>query len=163
MDCSSPGSSVHEIFQAMILEWVAISFSRGSSQPRVKPRSPALQADSSPIELQGKPHFVLILYSSFPGGSRGKEPTAISGDLRDVGWIPWLGRSPGGGHGNPLQYSCLENSMDRGAWRAAVHRVRKSQTQLNQLSMHAILYSLNVAYHIDWLSIIWWTILASQG
>ena len=55
MDCSPPGFSVHEIFQARILEWVAISFSRGSSQPRDEPRSPALQADSLPTELQGKP------------------------------------------------------------------------------------------------------------
>ena len=55
MDCSPPGSSVHEIFQTRILEWVAISFSRGSSQPRDEPRSPALQADSLPTELQGKP------------------------------------------------------------------------------------------------------------
>ena len=45
--------------------------------------------------------------------------------------IPGSERSPGGGHGNPLQYSCLENPMDRGAWRATVHRVAKSQTQLN--------------------------------
>ena len=129
--------------------------------PGIEPRSPALQADSLPTELQGKPHFVLILYSSFPGGARGKEPTCQWGDIWDVGWIPGLGRSPGGGHGSPLQYSCLENPIDRGAWRAAVHGVRKSQTQLKQLSMHAILYSLNVAYHIDWFSIICWTILAS--
>ena len=50
------------------------------------------------------------------------------GDVRDMGSIPGWGRSPGGGHGNPLQYSCLENSMDRGAWRAAVQRVAKCQT-----------------------------------
>ena len=49
--------------------------------------------------------------------------------------IPGLGRSPGGGHGNPLQYSCLENPMDRGAWRAAVHRVTKSRTGLSGHSM----------------------------
>jgi len=49
-------------------------------------------------------------------------------DLRDVGSIPGLGRSPGGGHGNPLQYSCLENPMDRGAWQATVYGVAKSQT-----------------------------------
>ena len=49
--------------------------------------------------------------------------------------IPESGRSSGGGHGNPLQYSCLENPMDRGAWWASVHRVAKSQTQLKQLSM----------------------------
>ena len=60
-----------------------------------------------------------------------------SGDVRDVGSTPGLGRSPGGGHDNPLQYSCLENPMDRGAWRALVHRVTKSKTQLKQPSMHA--------------------------
>ena len=46
-------------------------------------------------------------------------------DLRNVGLVPGSGRSPGGGHGNPLQYSCLEDSMDRGAWQAMVHRVNK--------------------------------------
>ena len=51
-----------------------------------------------------------------------------SGDLRDKGLIPGLGRSPGGGHSSPLQYSCLEKPMDRGAWRAMVHRVTKSGT-----------------------------------
>ena len=47
---------------------------------------------------------------------------------KDTGLIPELGRSPGGGHGNPLQYSCLEHPMDKGAWRTTVHRVVKSQT-----------------------------------
>ena len=61
----------------------------------------------------------------FPGGSDGKESTCNAGDL---GSVPGLGRSPGEGHGNPLQYSCLENPMDRGACRAAVHRVKKSRT-----------------------------------
>ena len=60
-----------------------------------------------------------------------KNPPANAGDTRDVGLIPGLGRSPGEGNGNPLQYSFLENSMDRGAWQATVHRVAKSQTQLN--------------------------------
>ena len=55
MDCSPPGSSVHGIFQARVLEWVAISFSRGSSQLGIEPGSPALQADSLPTKLQGKP------------------------------------------------------------------------------------------------------------
>ena len=61
----------------------------------------------------------------FPGGSDGKESACIAGD---VGSISGLGRSPGRGHGNPLQYSCLENPMDRGAWRATVHGVAKSKT-----------------------------------
>ena len=51
-----------------------------------------------------------------------------AGDIRDVGLIPGLGRSPGGGHGNTPQYSQLENPMDRGAWRATVHGVTKSRT-----------------------------------
>ena len=59
-----------------------------------------------------------------------------AGDIRDLGSIPGLGRSPGGGHGNPLQYSCLENPMDRGAWRATVHGVAKSWTRLKGLSIH---------------------------
>ena len=62
------------------------------------------------------------------GGTSGKDPPANAGDVREAGSIPGLGRSPGGGHGNPLQYSCLENPMARGAWRATVHRVTKSRT-----------------------------------
>ena len=54
-------------------------------------------------------------------------PTS-AGDRRDVGSVPGLGRSPGGGHGNPLQYSCLENPTDRGAWKTTVPRAEKSQT-----------------------------------
>ena len=64
----------------------------------------------------------------FPGGSDAKESAHIVGDL---GLIPELGRSPGGRHGTALQYSCLENPMDRGAWRAAVHGVPKSQIRLH--------------------------------
>ena len=59
---------------------------------------------------------------------------ANAGDKRVAGSIPGLGRSPGGGHGNPRQYSCLENPMDRESWWAMVHRVSKSQTRLKQLS-----------------------------
>ena len=61
----------------------------------------------------------------FPGGSLGKEPTCNAGNARDAVSVPGLGWSPGGGHGYPLQYSCLENPMDRGAWRGTVHRVTK--------------------------------------
>ena len=59
-----------------------------------------------------------------------RNPPANAGDVREVGSIPGLGRSPGGGHGNSLQDSCLENPMDRGAWQTTVHRAAKSQTQL---------------------------------
>ena len=57
-----------------------------------------------------------------------KNPPADAGDVRDVGSVPELGRCPGGGHGNPLQCSCLENPMDRGAWQATVHGVTESDT-----------------------------------
>ena len=59
-----------------------------------------------------------------------KNPPANAGDIRDAGLIPKPGRSSGGRQGNSLQYSCAENPMDRGAWRAAVHRVAQSQTRL---------------------------------
>ena len=65
------------------------------------------------------------------GGSVAKNCLANTGDARDAGSIPGSGRSPGGGHGNPLQYSCLENPMDRGAWWATVHGVGKSRTRLS--------------------------------
>ena len=68
------------------------------------------------------------LYLGFPGSSVGKESTCNAGDL---GSIPGLGSSPGGGHGNPFQYSCLENPIYRGAWWATVRRVAKSQTRLS--------------------------------
>ena len=64
----------------------------------------------------------------FPGGKARKESTCKAGDL---GLIPGLGRSPGEGNGNPLQYSCMENPMDRGAWQATVHGVTMSRTQLS--------------------------------
>ena len=67
-----------------------------------------------------------------------KNPSDNAGDLRDAGSILGLRRSPGGGHANPLQYSCLENPMDRGAWLATIHRVTKSQTGLKQLSTQHI-------------------------
>ena len=63
-----------------------------------------------------------------------KNSPVNEGDIRDLGSIPGLGRSPGGGHGNQLQYSCLENAMDRGAWQDPVHWVSESWIQLKRLS-----------------------------
>ena len=77
------------------------------------------------------------IVSGFPGGTSGKEPTANAGDVRASGLIPGLGRSPGGEHGNQLQYTCLENPMDRGVWWATVHGVAESWTELsNWVRMH---------------------------
>ena len=103
MDYSLPGSSVHGIFQARVLEWVAIAFSE------IQPQR---------------------IYLGFPGGSVVKNSPANAGDM---GWIHGSGRSPGEGNGNVLQYSCLENSMDRGAWRTTVNQVTKEQDMTYRL------------------------------
>jgi len=68
----------------------------------------------------------IISFWGFPGGAVVKNPLANAGDAEDAGSIPRLGRSPGGGNGNPLQYSCLENSMGREAWQATMHGVSKT-------------------------------------
>ena len=81
--------------------------------------------------LPGEHLLELVIYPSlsmnrgFPCGSHGKEPSCNEGDIRDWGSIPGSGRFPGGGNGNPLQYSCLENPTDRGACRATVPRVTR--------------------------------------
>ena len=79
----------------------------------------------NPVELPTK--FLSVLTDGLPWGSDGKESACNAGD---PGSILGLERSPAGAHGNPLQYSCLENSMDRGGWRPVVHGVTKSQTRL---------------------------------
>ena len=75
---------------------------------------------------------------SFPDGSVVKNPPA---NARDLGSIPGSERSPGGGHGNPLQYSCLENLMDRGAWWVTIHMAAQSWTCLKRLSTSATMFS----------------------
>ena len=84
-------------------------------------------------------HYPLLFYTKgFPGGSDGKESACNAGDL---GSIPGSGRPPGGGHGNPLQYACLENPMDRGALRVPVHAVAKSWTRLSSTAQHSTFYT----------------------
>ena len=72
-----------------------------------------------------------------------KNPSANAGDIRDVGLIPGLGRFPGGGQGNPLQYSYLENSMDRGTWQTIVHGVAKSRTRLSDFHFTSLPFSIS--------------------
>ena len=79
------------------------------------------------------------MFVVFPGGSEVKESACNAGDL---GSIPGSGRSPGGGNGNPLQYSCLENLMDIGAWWATVHRVTKSPTRLSNFTHTHTLFQI---------------------
>ena len=68
-----------------------------------------------------------------------KNLPAKAGDIKEVGLIPGSGRSPGGRHSNPFQYSCLKNPMDRGTWWATVHRITKSWTRLKRLNMHILI------------------------
>ena len=79
----------------------------------------------------------LIFWDSLYGIGIVVNSPVNSGNVRDVGSTPGSGRSPGGGHSSPLQFSCLGIPMDRGAWRATIHGVAKSQTRLKRLSTHA--------------------------
>ena len=81
-------------------------------------------------------YYVSLLLLRLLSCSVCKESAGNAGDTGRCLFNPWVGKIPRGDHGNPLQYSCLENSMDRGAWQTAVHGVAKSQTQLKQLSTH---------------------------
>ena len=79
-----------------------------------------------------------------------KNPPANVGDSGDIGSTAGSGRSPGGGNGKPLQYSCLENPKDRGAWLATVHRVAKSQTRLsNRVHVHTHTHTPSVCGTVD--------------
>ena len=78
-------------------------------------------------------NIIKVIYDK-PGLPKWCSGKASSANAGDKGSIPGTGRSPGEGNSNPLQYSCLENPMDRGAWRTIVHRVAKSQTRLKRLS-----------------------------
>ena len=87
--------------------------------------------------------YIHITTYDSPGGSDGKESFCNVGN---PGSIPGSGRSPGEGNGNPLQYSCLENFMGRGAWRTTVHGVSKSQTQLSDQDFHFHVYTQSRVY-----------------
>ena len=89
--------------------------------------------------------------SGFPGGSDGK---ASAGNERDLGSPPGSGRSPEEGNSNPFQYSCLENSMDGGAWQATVHWVTKSQTRLSNFTFFLSLQIFQSIFTEFWLFII---------
>ena len=112
----------------------------------------------SHLKLYPLPHFIPYSYLILPlhlslFGSQHmqvvlvvKNPPASAGDVRDVGSIPESGRSPGGGHGNPLQYCCLENPMVRGVWWARIHWIAKCWTQMKHFSMHPHIHLLTCNY-----------------
>ena len=167
-DSLQPQGLVHGILQARILEWVAFLFSRGLPNPGIKPRSPTLQADSLPAEPQGKPkntgmgslsllqgifwtqesnrgllHYRRILYQGSYQGSLilyyiiYKTPTFF---LKSLKLTTYYFRE---GNGTPLQYSCLENRMDGGAWWGTVHGVAKSWTWLSDFTVTFHLHALD--------------------
>ena len=82
------------------------------------------------LSYKGNITTLSLCEGDFPDGTSGKEPACQCRSCKDAGSIPGLGRSPGGEHGDLLQYSCLENSMGRGAWWAIVQRIPKNQTRL---------------------------------
>ena len=97
------------------------------------------------------------LLSEPPGKPSSKEFTYSAGDTGDVGSIPGSGISPGVGNGNPLQYSCLENHMDRGAWWAADHGLAKSQTRLSD-STHTWLVLYSYFAMLPWRNGVRWLV-----
>ena len=107
-----------------------LTFSSSASYPR----GGALRMGSLQIILLQSPYEIIRASHMAPVV---KNLPAKARDIRDTGSIPELGRSPGRGHGNPFQNSCLENPMDRGDWQATVHGVTKSWTRLKQLSTYA--------------------------
>ena len=108
------------------LNFLAVPLTR--SHPALKVQSPnLLDRQGRPLSMEYFYSHVIYLWASQVALVIKNLP-ANAGDRRDVGLIPGLGIFPGGEHGNPLQYSCMENPMDRGAWQATVYRVTKSQT-----------------------------------
>ena len=138
-----PGFS-HGILHARVLEWVAIFLLQGifptqGSNPDL-PHSSILSPCGGKNQTRLSAftsllHRQLYLSSGFLGDPDGKESSWNAGS---PGLIPGLGRSPGEGNGYPLQHSCMENPMDKGAWLATVHRVTKSWTWLSDFHFHGL-------------------------
>ena len=106
----------------MVMVWASLVVQMIKNLPAVQETQILSLGREDPLQKGMATHSSIL---AFPCGSAGKESTCNAGDL---GSIPGLGRSPGGGHGNSFQYSCLEILMDRGAWLATVHGVTKSWT-----------------------------------
>ena len=133
MDCSPPGPSVHGIFQARVPEWGAIVFSAPYCLSKSKSKCFWTWIIAfgmfffQMMKEKVKQFLYLSLSNTFPGSLVGKEPACSAGH---PGSIPGLGWPSGEGNGNPLQYSCLENPMDRGAWWATVHGIARVRHDL---------------------------------
>ena len=144
--CDPMAYIVHGILQARILEWVAFPFSRGSSQPRDRTQVSHIAGRFFTSWTTREAHvkqmipFIALYLPLLPLIALFvRNPPANAGDIRDTGLIPGLGRFPGGGNGNPFQYSCLENPMDRGAWRVTVHGIAESD--MTEVRSHGNVWS----------------------
>ena len=143
--CQVPLST--RILQARILEWVAMPSSRGSSQPRDWTCVSCIAGGFFTIwaarEAHIKPikqlNLVLMKTLGFPGGTNGKEPTCQCRRHKRLRFNLWFGKIPWRKHGNPLQYSYLENPMDRGAWQGIVHRV--AELGMTEVTLHACMHA----------------------
>ena len=135
MHCSPPGYSVHGILEARVLEWAVILPSRGSSWRRDRTWASCIAGRFFTTEPLGKSTYIHTYIHTHTHTHTYDSPSAEvknlpanAGDVSNAGSTPRSGRPSGEGTGNPLQYSCLENPMDRGAWQATVHGVAKSWT-----------------------------------
>ena len=144
--CDPMAYIVHGILQARILEWVAFPFSRGSSQPRDRTQVSHIAGRFFTSWTTREAHvkqmipFIALYLPLLPLIALFvRNLPANAGDIRDMGLIPGLGRFPGGGNGNPFQYSCLENPMDRGAWRVTVHGIAESD--MTEVRSHGNVWS----------------------
>ena len=148
MDCSRPGSSVHGILQARILQWVfqtRFSSPRDLPDPGIEPRSSALLEKAmapTPVLLPGKSHGWRSLVGCSPWGLEESDTTEWLQFHFSLSCI-------GEGNGNPLQDSCLENPRDGGAWWAAIYGVTQSRTRLKRLTSSSSSSSI-LAWRIPW-------------
>ena len=118
----------HDEFKTLVIKML---MSSEHGMHKVRPATKERKYKKVAIKVTELKNITIAEKNTLEGFSKGlvvENLPANAGDVRDAGSIPGLGRSPGGGHGNPFQYSCLENPMDRGAWREAVHRVMQSDT-----------------------------------
>ena len=124
-----PTCCIHLIFSTLILRWVKKNCPHISKAPWIMEFQNAFRISSGDKHI----HKILNCKATFPDGWDGKDSACSAGDL---GSTPGSGRSPGEGNSYPLQCSCLENSMDIGAWQATVHGVTKSRIQLSDWCFH---------------------------
>ena len=103
-----------------------------AGDPCLIPKSGRSPGEGKPMNTR-RDRLPILVFMGFPGGPDGKESASNAGDL---GSIPRLGRAPGGGHGNPLQYSCLENPMDRGALWATICRIAESDMTKHSTALY---------------------------